>query len=69
MTTSSVSIIIPALNEEAGIEKTIKAIPKASLEAIGYTVQILMVDNGSSDRTAELAARARAEVIFEPKRG
>ena len=69
MTTSSVSIIIPALNEEAGIEKTIKAIPKAGLEAIGYTVQILAVDNGSSDRTAELAARAGAEVIFEAKRG
>jgi len=64
-----ISIIIPALNEEEGIEETINSIPKERLESMGYQVQVLVVDNGSDDRTAELARRAGAEVILEPKRG
>lgn len=64
-----ISIVVPALNEEQGIERTIKAIPKHDLEAMGYEVQILVVDNGSDDGTAELARKAGAEVLFEPRRG
>ena len=63
------SIIIPALNEEKGIEQTIRAIPKEELERRDYEVQVLVVDNGSDDRTGELAREAGAEVIFDPKRG
>jgi len=64
-----ISIIIPALNEENGIERAISAIPKDEIERMGYEVQILVVDNGSDDSTGELAARAGAEVIIEPERG
>ncbi len=64
-----ISIVIPALNEEQGIERTIKAIPKDELERMGYGVHILVVDNGSEDGTGELARKAGAEVIFKPKRG
>ena len=63
------TIVIPALNEEKAISKTIAAIPKADLEQMGYNIQVLIVDNGSTDGTAELAKKAGAEVIFEPKRG
>lgn len=63
------SIIIPALNEEKGVEKTIQAIPKEELEHIDYETQVLVVDNGSEDETSELAKKAGAKVIFEPKRG
>lgn len=63
------TIVIPALNEEKAISKTITAIPKADLEHMGYNIQVLIVDNGSTDRTTELAKKAGAEVIFEPKRG
>jgi len=66
---NKISIVIPALNEEDGIADTIKAIPKIELEKIGYEVQIIVVDNGSEDRTAELARYAGAEVVFEPRRG
>jgi len=66
---SKVTVVIPALNEEEGIETTIRAIPTADLVAMGHEVQILIVDNGSTDRTAELAKRAGAEVVFEPERG
>jgi hypothetical protein len=64
-----ISIIIPALNEEEGIGKTIQSIPRHELEGMGYGVQILVVDNGSEDKTSELARQAGAEVVFEPRRG
>lgn len=64
-----ISIVIPALNEEDGIEKTIRAIPKDRLESMGYDVQILVVDNGSSDNTAALARAAGADVVYESRRG
>lgn len=65
----TLSIVIPALNESEAIQRTIEAIPKGELEGMGYEVQILVVDNNSEDGTGELARRAGAEVIFEPKRG
>ncbi len=64
-----VSIVIPALNEGDGINKTIQAMPKAELQDMGYEVQVLVVDNGSNDGTGDLARRAGAEVVFEPRRG
>ena len=64
-----ISILIPALNERDGIEKTIQAIPRAELEQIGYEVQILVMDNGSDDGTGELARKAGADVVLEPRRG
>ena len=63
------TVVIPARNEKDGIEKTIRAIPKGELERMGYEVQILVVDNGSNDGTGELARRAGAEVVFEPRPG
>ena len=63
------SIVIPALNEEEGIGKTIQAIPKEQLQGMGYDVEVIVVDNGSEDQTSELARRAGAEVVFEPRRG
>lgn len=65
----TVSIVIPALNERDGIEKTIEAVPKKELEERGYEPRILVVDNDSNDGTGELAQKAGAEVVFEPKRG
>lgn len=64
-----ISIVIPALNEEKGIEKTIQSVSKETLEKMGYEVQILVVDNGSHDGTGELARKAGAEVVIEPRRG
>jgi glycosyltransferase involved in cell wall biosynthesis len=69
MANQKLTIVIPALNEEQGIEKTVRAIPRAEINRIGYQSQILVVDNGSEDATAELAAGAGAEVVSEPNRG
>lgn len=65
----SISIVIPALNENDGIISTINTVPKEILEKLGYSVQILVVDNGSTDGTGDLARKAGADVILENKRG
>ena len=57
---SFVSVIIAALNEEAAIANVIHAVPKDLAD------EIVVVDNGSKDRTAALAAAAGARVVAEP---
>ena len=66
---NTLSVVIPALNEEKGIGSTVAAVPRSELEQTGYKTQVLVVDNGSTDGTAELARKAGAEVVLEPKRG
>jgi len=68
-TKTVLSIVIPALNEEKGIVRTLAAIPQKELEELGYETQVVVVDNGSQDRTAQLAIEAGAEVVCEPRRG
>ena len=58
----SITVIIPCLNEEAGIEQVLRAMPE-------YVDEIIVVDNGSTDRTAEVAASLGAIVIREELRG
>ncbi len=65
----TVSIVIPALNEEEGIAGTIDAIATEQFGQFGYGHEIIVVDNGSTDRTAELAQDAGARVVYEPQRG
>jgi len=60
----SIAVLIPCYNEEAAIERVISdfhaALPKA---------KIYVFDNNSSDRTAQVAARAGAEVRHENRQG
>jgi glycosyltransferase involved in cell wall biosynthesis len=65
----TVSFVIPSLNEEQGITRTIGAVPVARFTALGYSVEIVVVDGGSDDRTAELASGLGARVITEMRRG
>ena len=58
----TVSVIIPALDEEAAIGKVIIAIPD-------WVDEIIVADNGSRDRTRQHAEEAGAKVIVEPARG
>jgi glycosyltransferase involved in cell wall biosynthesis len=59
MTKSFISVIIAALNEEAAIAGVIDSVPKDLVD------EIVVVDNGSRDRTAEVAATAGARVVRE----
>jgi glycosyltransferase involved in cell wall biosynthesis len=58
-----VAVIIPVLNEEQSIGLVLKSIPE------GVVNDIIVVDNGSTDHTAEIAASLGARVFPEPVRG
>ena len=58
-----VSVIIPALNEEETIASVVGGIPRE------LVTEIIVVDNGSDDHTAERARAAGARVVSEPHRG
>ncbi|MCC7260889.1 MAG: glycosyltransferase family 2 protein [Candidatus Latescibacteria bacterium] len=59
----TVAVLIPALNEEQAIAQVLAAIPA------GLAQEVVVVDNGSTDRTAEVARRLGARVVSEPRRG
>jgi glycosyltransferase involved in cell wall biosynthesis len=63
------SVVVPAYNERQNIESTVRSIPRAELEAAGFGVEVLVVDNGSTDGTGELARAMGARVIVQPVRG
>jgi glycosyltransferase involved in cell wall biosynthesis len=69
MNKAKVSIILPALNEAETIGKVIDEIPQRALEQAGYSVEVLVVDNGSTDQTAQIAQEKGARVITEPRKG
>jgi glycosyltransferase involved in cell wall biosynthesis len=58
----AIAVVIPALDEEQAIGKVLRDIPEGAR-------QVVVVDNGSRDRTAEVARGLGAEVVAEPRRG
>ena len=66
---NKISIVIPAFNEEQGIGSVIKQVPVSSLNASGYEVEIIVVDNASTDHTADVARSHGAFVVYQPLRG
>jgi glycosyltransferase involved in cell wall biosynthesis len=58
----SITVVIPCLNEEQGIEQVLTRMPE-------FVDQVIVVDNGSTDATAEVARRFGANVIREDVRG
>jgi len=64
-----ITIIIPALNEEKGIGPVIREIPIKKLNDMEYTVEVMVIDNGSKDKTPRIAREHGARVIVQPVRG
>lgn len=58
----SITVIIPCLNEEQGIERILRAMPE-------FVDEVVVVDNNSTDRTSEVAASLGAKVVREDVRG
>ncbi len=59
----SIAVLIPALDEERSIGRVLGDLPAAWID------EVLVIDNGSTDRTAELARASGATVVYEPRRG
>src|SRR6185503_18721649 len=63
-----ISIVVPAFNEEKLIAETLRSIRAAAVAftQLGWEIELVVCDNNSTDRTAELAREAGAKVVFEP---
>lgn len=59
------ALIIPAYNEQGQLARTLPMIVQAMAEA-GYAGELIVVDNNSTDATADVARRHGATVVFEP---
>ncbi len=62
MTSKDIRVIIPAYNEDKAIGSVLEEIPK-------FVKEIIVVDNGSSDKTYEVAQTFGATSIKEPRKG
>jgi glycosyltransferase involved in cell wall biosynthesis len=58
----SITVVIPCLNEEQGVERILRQMPE-------FVDEVIVVDNGSTDRSAEVARSLGAQVIQEEVRG
>ncbi|MGB9757322.1 MAG: glycosyltransferase family 2 protein [Candidatus Bipolaricaulaceae bacterium] len=60
-----VSVVMPVLNEEEFLEETLRTLRAQTFKGF----ELLVVDNGSTDRSPEIAARYADRVVREPVRG
>jgi dolichol-phosphate hexosyltransferase len=67
--TLKISIVIPAINEERGIGKTIDAVQKNYFHSHQWDLEILIIDGNSKDKTREIATKKGARVILEKRKG
>lgn len=59
---NKISVVIPCYNEEEGVAQVIRSLPD-------FIDEVVVVDNNSTDRTAEVARELGARVVFEKKKG
>ncbi|ABR30093.1 glycosyl transferase [Thermosipho melanesiensis] len=60
-----ISVIVPVLNEEKTLEKTLKSIKNQTYK----NFEIIVVDNGSTDKSVEIARKYTTNIFFEEKKG
>ena len=63
-----ISIVVPAFNEEQLLGQSLAQIQRAAgaFEQRGWATELIVCDNNSTDKTAEIARAAGATVVFEP---
>jgi glycosyltransferase involved in cell wall biosynthesis len=65
----NLSIVIPALNEAGNIKPVIESIPTERLTQLGWVTEVIVVDNGSTDGTGQIALGLGAKVVYQAQRG
>src|SRR5260221_14437335 len=63
-----ISLVVPAFNEERLLPGSLSSMRAAmqGFARLGWHSELIVCDNNSTDRTAEIAKSAGAEVVFEP---
>jgi len=61
-----ISVVVPAYNEEKLLPQCLKALKN---QCFDLPYEIIVVDNDSTDKTAEIARKAKVKVVFEKKKG
>lgn len=65
-----VAVVIPALDEEQALGEVLRELRAACAERADFhLVEVVVADNGSRDRTAQVACEHGASVVSEPRRG
>ena len=64
---NKVCVIVPALNEAGNVGALVKDVLQQEIHDVELSV--IVVDNGSTDATAEQARSAGADVVYEPRQG
>ena len=64
-----ITVLIPCYNEAHNIAAVIGAFPRAEIQTRGYDLEIVVIDNNSSDDTSIVARDAGATVLLETKKG
>ncbi len=62
-----ISVVVPAYNEEKLLTSCLKTLKKQNFPALNY--EIILVNNASTDKTAEIGKKLGVKVVFEPKKG
>jgi glycosyltransferase involved in cell wall biosynthesis len=65
----TLSVVIPAYNEVENIPSVLESIPLGRLAEAGWTTEVIVVDNASTDGTGELARQLGAKVVYQPAPG
>ena len=63
-----ISLVVPAFNEERLLGKSLAEMKSAltAFDQLGWTTELIVCDNNSTDKTPEIARAAGATVVFEP---
>ena len=66
---TKISVVLPTINEEKGIGKTIDSINKEYFKKNKWDLEIIIIDGDSKDKTQEIAKSKGAKVIIEKRKG
>src|SRR5437867_13260640 len=66
---TSLSLLLPALNEEDGIAAVLKRIPRQTLQEKGIAYSVHLLDGRSTDRTRAVATRLAADIFHQSGNG